>query len=302
MRVLLLFLAILIEVLPSFAGDFTFEIHSPRPFGYFVGDVIVSHVDVRAPAHLSLSSASLPHPGPLSGSLDLRDVGVESTAEDGGNVWRIFLTYQNFYVALDVRDIEIPSFSLAFRTPTGQRTLDIPSWRVAVAPLRAIAPQHMEQAEDYLRPDGDASFLAEAVPRYLTYLFTAFALVGLAYTARDRAWPPFQLRKERRFSSLARRIAAGARGPIDRETIQNAVRDVHQALDAAHGGILMEADLPAFLGVNRRPASLEAQLREFFNVSRDTFFSQNSGARLDAPQMTTILQLVHSLAKMERER
>jgi mxaA protein len=125
---------------PAFAQETTVRIHSARPFGYFVGDLIHARIDVSAPADAVLSRASLPNPGPLTGSLDLRDVKLRETLQNGARLWRLDLTYQNFYVALDARDIEVPGFELSISTATGAQTIAVPPWRIGVSPLREVAP------------------------------------------------------------------------------------------------------------------------------------------------------------------
>jgi mxaA protein len=94
----------LIATLPASAQEPTVRVHSAQPFGYFVGDLIHARIDVSAPENAALSRASLPKPGPLTGSLDLRDVKFREVSENGARIWRLALTYQNFYVALDARD------------------------------------------------------------------------------------------------------------------------------------------------------------------------------------------------------
>ena len=111
MRTALFLLSLIALSGPAQADEFSVQIHSEQPFGRFVGDLVRAHVDVRGSENATLISASLPHPGPLTVSLDLRDVSAEEIDEIGGKFWRIDLTYQNFYVALDVRNIEIPGFT-----------------------------------------------------------------------------------------------------------------------------------------------------------------------------------------------
>ncbi|HTV32947.1 MAG TPA: nonribosomal peptide synthetase MxaA, partial [Methylocella sp.] len=111
------------------------QIHAPRQFGYFIGDLIEAYVDVRMPEGVQLQQASLPTPGPLNSWLDLRGLAVSHSQESGGALWHLHLTYQNFYLALDVREMEIPALSLVFQGGD-ETTVEVPSWRIRVAPLR----------------------------------------------------------------------------------------------------------------------------------------------------------------------
>lgn len=296
MRVACLVLA-LFTAFPASAKDVTVRIHSARPFGYFVGDLIHARVDVSAPAEAVLSRASLPNPGPLTGSLDLRDIKLTETIEDGARLWRLDVTYQNFYVALDVREIEIPGFDLAISTAAGAETVKVPAWRVAVSPLREITPQKQEEATDYMRPDGSPIFVDEATPRNFAIGAGAAALLALALVARDRAWPPFRRRKVRVFSALAtefswRRMVSGG------DDVGAAIQSVHRALDAANGATLLSGDLPDFL--RRRPEfrPLLVDFERFFAASKQHFFSgQRSEDALPADELA---QFVSALARQER--
>lgn len=293
-----LLIFILAAVSPAFADEVTVAIHSARPYGYFVGDLIRAHVDVSAPADSTLSMASLPRPGPLTSSLDLKDVAVRETSAGGMKIWRLDLTYQNFYVALDVRNIEIPAFELSVATSAGLETVSVPAWEVGVAPLREIAPARKEQAEDYLRPDAPVAFVDEARPRYLALALGAAALLSLAAMARDRGWPPFQRRKARIFSVLARRLTAQARGSCDEEGVSLAFRSVHRAIDAAYGASLLADNLSSFL--DRRPefASLRPSFEQFFEASHRRFFGD--GVENVGFDIGDLARFAQALAQQER--
>jgi mxaA protein len=287
----------LAATLPAFAQETTVRIRSARPFGYFVGDLIHARIDVSAPAEATLLRASLPRPGPLTGSLDLRDVKLLETDEYGARVWRLGLTYQNFYVALDVREIEIPGFDLATTTAAGPQIVKVPAWSVGVSPLREITPQKQEEATDYMRPDVSAVFVDEATPRNFAIGAGAAALLALALVARDRAWPPFQRRKVRVFSALANEFSARHIRSGD-DDFSAAIQSVHRALDAANGATLLSGDLPDF--VRRRPefGPLTADFERFFAASKRRFFSgERSGDDFPAEQLA---QFVNALARQER--
>ncbi|WP_026222695.1 hypothetical protein [Methylocystis rosea] len=286
----------LAATLPACAQETTVRIHSARPFGYFVGDLIHARIDVSAPADAVLSRASLPSPGPLSGSLDLRDIKLSETSENGARLWRLDLTYQNFYVALDARDIEVPGFELSISTAIGAQAVAVPAWRIGVSPLREVAPQKQEQATDYLRPDGSSAFVDEATLRNLAFGAGAGALLALALVARDRAWPPFQQRQARVFSALAREISR-RRGAGDAHFAAS-IQSVHRALDRANGAILLSGDLPEFL--RRRPEfePLQVDFERFFETSKQLFFGGESSK--DDYAAEQLAQFVSRLARQER--
>jgi mxaA protein len=281
---------------PAFAQETTVRIHSARPFGYFVGDLIHARIDVSAPADTVLSRASLPNPGPLTGSLDLRDVKLRETLQNGARLWRLDLTYQNFYVALDARDIEVPGFELSISTATGAQTIAVPPWRIGVSPLREVAPQKQEQASDYLRPDGSSAFVDEATPRNLAFGTGVAALLALALVARDRAWPPFQQRKARVFSALARQIST--RRGADGGNLAVAIQSVHRALDQANGATLLSGDVPEFLRRHPEFELLRVDFERFFETSKRLFFGGESSEDDEAAEQ--LAQFVSRLARKER--
>lgn len=295
MRFALAILALLSIPLTAGAGDIGVSVGSTRPFGYFVGDLIYAQVDVSAPADKELSVASLPRPGPLNISLDLKDVAVEEAKEGDRKFWHINLVYQNFYVALDVRNIEIPGFDLRI----GGETVSVPAWKVGVAPLREIAPAQQERAEDYLRPDGAAALVDEARPKALAVGLAALAMLSISVVAWDRGWPPFHRRGARVFSALGRDLARQARGARDAATFNRALRRVHRAIDATNGASLLVEDLPSFFA--RRPefAPLRPSFERFFAVSNSRFFGDHAETSVE-DEFSELLRFVQALSWAER--
>lgn len=293
MGVALLVVLSLLWALPTQAADARVTIHSARPFGYFVGDLIRAHIDIVTSADATLVPASLPRPGPLSVSLDLKSVDVHATIVGAERRWRLDLVYQNFYVALDVRNIEIPGFELRF----GEETVPIPAWSVGVAPLREIVPAKQERPEDYLRPDSPVVLASETQSGRLAIAFAALSILALGVVARDRAWPPFHRRRERIFTALARELAAKAQGGA--AVLPDAFQSVHRTIDRANGGALLGDDVSAFLA--RRPefASLTDSFGRFFAASRSEFFAEGG---VDKYGFEDLLDFAQALARLERAR
>ncbi|PPD45762.1 MAG: nonribosomal peptide synthetase MxaA [Methylocystis sp.] len=291
MRVGLLTILSLLWAFPAKADDARVNIHSARPFGYFVGDLIRARVEVTTSADATLVAASLPHPGPLSISLDIKAVEIHATMIGAEKRWDLDLVYQNFYVALDARNIEIPGFELRF----GDETVPIPAWSVGVAPLREIAPAKQERPEDYLRPDSPAVFASETQPERLAITFGALSILVLGAVGRDRAWPPFQSRRERIFNALARELATKAHGGAN--AFPDAIQSLHRTIDRANGGALLGEDVCKFLA--RRPefASLQPSFDRFYAASRSEFFSED---KADNYGFKELLDFARALARQER--
>jgi mxaA protein len=277
------------------AAEVEVTVSPARTFGYFVGDLIRAEVEVLARENMELSPASLPHPGPLGVSLVLRDVAVHETRKDDRRTWVINLVYQSFYVALDVRNIEIPGFELR----VGGAPVSVPAWAVSVAPLREIVPGPVENARDYLRPDGAPVIADETSPGILTLCAVILATVSLLFVARDRGWPPFHRRRARVLNILAWELARRRGAGADAESFRAALRSVHRAIDATNGASLLAEDLPAFLARHPQFGSLRPGFERFFEISRRTFFGSSAAtpAHDDFPQL---LQFVIALARCER--
>lgn len=300
MRSALLALFTILPFIATQARPSSVEIHCARPFGFFVGDLVRATIDIRTESDAIMQKASLPHPGPLTVSLDLRDIAVEETTDGGQKLWRLHLTYQNFYVALDARELEIPGFSLSFSRASGAETAEVPSWRIGVSPLREVMPEKKEKPEGYPRPDSLPAYAEEAAPRAIALALGAAALLGLIAIARDRAWPPFHKSRVRIFSALARRIGAASRRPCSEEILRQTLQTLHRGIDAAGGRSILAADLPAFLLLHPQFRPLESSFARFFAASHLAFFDKGESSESFEFGMTELAEFAKRLAERER--
>ncbi|WP_457797147.1 nonribosomal peptide synthetase MxaA [Methylocystis sp. S23] len=288
---------LLLAAPPAGAEAVSVNVRPARAFGFFVGDLIAARVDVSAPAEATLSAASLPRPGALSTALELRKAALSEERDGARKIWRLDLVYQNFYVALDARTIDIPGFELKVDTAAGAETVKVPAWRAGVAPLREIAPDRETRAGDYLRPDGPAAFVDEAVPRGVSLALAATLAFSILALARDRAWPPFHRRPARVFSALSRRLAAISRSGAGEECFARALREAHRAIDAKNGACVLASDLPDFFDKRPEFAPLRAEFERFFAASARLFFGDGAGTGFGWPDL---LRFVAALAARER--
>ncbi|MBB4200160.1 hypothetical protein CCR94_03195 [Rhodoblastus sphagnicola] len=281
------------------AADLAAEVHVERSYGYMTGDLTRARVEARGPADARLIAASLPHPGPVTVSLELRDLRVEEARDANGRLWRIHLVYQNFYSALDVRDVHVPGFALRFATSAGEVSVDSPAWSFSVVPLREIAPAAKEDPDDYLRPDPAPVFLDAAPARRFALLSGAVALALFLALCRARGWPPFAGRSGRNFAGLARRLKKAARKPGGAPALLDAMRDMHRAFDSAHGASLLRADLPSFLRAHPHFEAQRPDIERFFLASERAFFGAD-GLRGQDLTLAEIAEIARRMAAREQ--
>ena len=300
MRARLLALSLLIALAgPAAAAEVkSVRLFADRSFGFFVGDLVKARLEIIADSTLRLQTASLPRPGALDYRLDLRDIRLrEGSAGDGLTRWSIDITYQLFYVALDVRDLQIPPFSLRFTREGATETVQVPAWAIGVSPLREVLPQRRDDPTDYMRPDASVAAGDASTPAVRASVFLALAFGALALVARDRGWPPFHRRRARVFAAAARRIVALARRG-DEPARRAAMLALHRAIDEAAGRRIFAEDLDAFVSRNAEFASARDSLARFFAASRALFFGVAvAGADLSLAEIAT---LAKSLATLER--
>lgn len=280
-------------------------VRSPRPFGLFIGDRFDATVEIEAAEGFAPQAASLPKPGPLTYWLDLTRVAVApGPVRDGYRLWRLSLTYQTFYAALDVRRLDVPAFAVTFASEgpraTTSATAEIPAWPIGVSPLREVQPPPVADPVEYLRPESPAPRRDPALSRTLAWGFAALGLVGLVALARDRAWWPFRRRQARAFAAAFRQVRRLAARRDAESAYREALLALHRGLDRTHGRRVMGEDLGDFLA--RHPAydALAQPLERFFRASGDAFFGRDPSAAARGYPFPDLVATARRLAALER--
>ncbi|WP_342791832.1 nonribosomal peptide synthetase MxaA [Methylobacterium oryzihabitans] len=280
-------------------------VRSPRPFGLFVGDRFGATVEIEAVDGFAPQAASLPKPGPLTYWLDLTAVSVApGPARDGNRLWRLSLTYQTFYAALDVRRLDVPAFTVTFASEAPRATTsavaEVPSWPIGVSPLREIQPPPVADPVEYLRPESPNPRRDPALPGALAWAFAGLGLAGLLALARDRAWWPFRHRPARAFAAAWRQVRRQAVRRDAEAAYREALLALHRGLDRTDGRRVMGEDLAGFLVRHPAYAALTQPLDRFFRASREVFFGRDpSLAQRDWP-MPDLVATARRLAAAER--
>lgn len=304
MRRLLPLLFLLCSSLSAEAQVRSVEVRTPRPFGYFLGDLVRAQVDIVVEPGFALQAASLPQPGAITYWLDLRTVSVAQASVGGGSRVRLDLTYQNFYAALDARALEIPGFVVTFVSDTdkGATTAkaQVPPWSFNISPLREVQPPARDDPKTYLRPDGRVASL-DTRPLVLGGAgFTAMALLAFAGLAWDRTWWPFARRGGRAFAGCLRRLRSLAGRGEDEAAYEDALLALHRALDETDGRRVLADDLPAFLARHPAYARERAGLAAFLDASRHSFFGPGPAAAMGRFPFGHIVALTRTLTAIER--
>nr|WP_210286267.1 hypothetical protein [Hansschlegelia beijingensis] len=267
----------------------------PRPFGVLLGDVLklTTTVDVDAP--FKLDGSTLPRPGPLTYSLELRSIDVtEQAAPGGGTRYRIAAEYQTFYSALETGEQTIPSFTVAVSDGSRRAETQAGGWSYLTSPLRPIQSLAGE-SDQRLRPDVQPVIPPVGPARDRLIAVAALAALLAVALAWSRAWPPFHKRRSRPFAAAAREVARLVRRGEDGR--RAALLRLHRAFDAAWGKRLLGEDIGAFLRDHPAFASRAEEIRSFFAASRRAFFGREQGDVL-APD--ALVRLARDLARAER--
>ncbi|ODA66663.1 MxaA protein [Methyloligella halotolerans] len=283
----------------------------PRDFGYFPGDTITREIYLAIDDGYHLQDASVPAEGALNYWLDLRQVKVKSDEDGGERRYLITLTYQTFYVPLEVKRRNLPGFTLQF-APTGAEqggeeddgsmaTAHIPQWSFLMSPLREIqTAEPPEGPVGFLKPDRAPQLLKIKRITILLAISAIAVALFLVLLAHHYAWGPFRQRAARPFTVAARQIGSRKRHADDPEAYRGALLDLHRAFDATAGHRVFAEDAPGFLAEHPGFQSRQAEVGRFYGASRLAFFKSDLEAARSAMPLRDLSSLASQLGAMER--
>ncbi len=248
---------------------------TPRLFGYFVGDVLHTEVDVVVDKGVDLLPASVPQPGPLNAWLELIGSRVEEDSVNGEKLYRLYFDYQNFYPALDSRRLDVPGFTLSFTSGGQPVSEQVPPWSFLISPLREVQPAAKASGADYMQPDEIPQNIDLHRERLATFSFLAACLAASGLLIYHLAWWPFTVRPGRPFTDAARRIRT-LLGPGQKESgYREALLALHRAIDTTAGHSVFAEDLQDFLDRAPEFSRLKNEFNLFFSSSRQAFFGDD---------------------------
>lgn len=267
-----------------------FEVETPRPFGYVLGDELERRIHVELRDGFGLQQAGLPVPGPVNRWLDVKRVEVIKSV--GGNTLRYDITvrYQVFYAPLEVKMLVLPGFTLSFGQ--GGKTVEqrVPDWHFTVSPLRELALRK-EGGHEYLRPEA-APPLIDTGALWLRFdaavLAAALAAAVLAYRYGYIPGLP----QRRIFKRAGRQLAL-----LPAHDTGAALAIMHRAFNTLNRQPLFAHRLPAFYRQHPAYAAVAEPLQWFFGFSNRYFFG---GGKADAEAMHRLKNLCRLCREIER--
>lgn len=270
------------EVPDSLGPIKDFQVLTPRPFGYAIGDVIRETLVISVDRAAVLDRNSLPR-SRINRWLELREANVDELEIDGLRRYRIELAYQSFYAPLEVKNLAIPAFKLVFNyvghagaPREGERAdgafhLEVPAWRFTTAPIRELSVLREEGLEP-MRPDAPPQRPGRTGPIRGLAAAAAVGLCAGLYLAYLYGYLPWR-RRGRHFGVAYRTVRALSRagGTAD---YSSAYAAIHHAFNGVFGQPLFSEQLDVFFAERPAYEPLRAEIQAFFASSYEFFFGQ----------------------------
>lgn len=273
-------------------------LHTPRGFGYFIGDSFAHEAIIELDPAASLDPASLPRPGPLTYWLELTDSTLEDLGADAmARRYRLRLRYQTFYAPLEPRMLATPGLSLAVLDGDRRSSVQVPAWSFLMSPLREIVSTRAG-ASLALRPDVTRGAHDLTMAHRVAAASAVVASAALLALAWVRGWG-FG-RRHRPFAAAAREVArrlAATQGP---EGYLASLLVLHRAFDVAAGRRLLADDVASFLDSRPGLRGIARETSEFFEASRQAFFGAGAEPASAVLSRRDLAAFARRLAKLER--
>lgn len=277
----------------------TVELFAPRPFGYFIGDLITHEAVLTLDPGYRIEASALPRPRPVTYWLDLVSARLTELPEQaGGRRYRLTLAYQTFYAPLEPRALDIPAVPLVAIDGDKRLALSVPAWTFVSAPLREIASS---RAANPMALQADLAPPPYPLGRDLRLAGGAAGLAAACLLALAvlRGWGPFATRRMP-FSRAMPRLRRTLAGPDPAAAYAAGLVLLHRAFDAAAGRRLLAEDVPAFLAGAPQFAGEADAIARFFTASRMVFFGTDAEQARALLPADALVALSRRLAAAER--
>ena len=243
-----------------------FQVQTPRPFGYVIGDEIKQRIIVETRKGLVLQYSSIPGKGEINRWLNLNKIKIDKSNTRAGVRYQIDLTYQLFYAPLEVKMLELPRFTLQFQQFGNTVEKMVPRWYFTSAPLRELAIRK-EDGKEYMRADTPAPLLDNHTSLNRLILSLFIACLSTAYLGWIYGIFTF-LPKYQIFKRPAQQLAKSAGNDL-----ASMLNIMHKALNNLNGKPLFKHQLSDFYQRHPNYQQLHSELIWFFNYSNQHYFS-----------------------------
>lgn len=262
----------------------SFQVETPRPFGYVIGDEIKQRIIVEVRHGLDLQYSSIPSKGSVNRWLNLNKVKIKKSEGEKGRMYQIDLTYQLFYAPLEVKMLELPRFTLQFKQYGNIIEQVIPIWHFTAAPLRELAIRQKE-GKEYMRPDINAPWLDNSVAKMRLFVFFLLASMTGLYLAWLYGLLSF-LPKYQIFKKPSQQLSK-----LSTENVEVMLTIMHKALNKLNGKPLFKHRVADFYHRFPRYRQLNTELDWFFKRSNQHFFSaESTWNKSDAEKIISLCQ------------
>lgn len=239
-----------------------FELQTPRPFGYLIGDEIRHRVVVETGSDMSLNPNSVPRQGKVNRWLNLNMVKIET----GGDTV-IDLVYQVFYAPNEVKMLAVPGFNLQFNQAGKSVEQAVPAWNFTLSPLKELAVRKNAGGLNYMRPDALPTPLPTQAQRLGIYASLTLVLFTAGYLAYlygyFPAWPKRRIFKR----------AAGELSRLSERELERGLAVIHHALNTLNGRPLFNHRLRDFYQAHPEYRGAAESMEWFFNFSNQVLFA-----------------------------
>lgn len=256
-------------------------VQQPRPFGYFIGDVLTQRVLLEATGREL--EPTLPRAERVGVWFERRPARIE-TADENGERWLV-LEYQIVNAPRGVMTIELPS--LEIRDVVGEHAIFVPAQAIEVAPL--TDPTSSVDLAQALRPDRASPLIPTRPIWRRAVAFGRACLVSLAAWLMWIGWRNWVARREQPFARAWVQLHA-----LD-EYAPEAWQAVHRAFDRTAGRVVQNGTLAALFQTAPHLAPLRARIEQFYAQSSELFF----GAGLPDGALS-VRELCRDLRRLER--
>ncbi|WKJ91982.1 nonribosomal peptide synthetase MxaA [Methylomonas montana] len=269
-----------------------FQLQTPRPFGYVIGDTIRHRILIETRSGMELQRSSLPAQGRLNRWLQLNDVSVTEQGGSDGNHYQIDLLYQQFYAPLEVKELSIPGFMLRFQQHGQTLEQPVAAWAFTVAPLRELVVRQDPHGE-YMRPDQAPRMLDDsAIVRRLCVALAVALSIALRLVWLYGYLPGLPQRSV--FKRAQRKLQN-----LGLQQLPEALAAVHTAFNGLHGKPVFLHKLAEFYQSHPEYRSIADELAWFFDYSNRYFFGEAS-ATLQTADLEKIKTLCLHCREIER--